>query len=765
MSSFHNAKQKDIFCYALAGSMQTSLELLKRIQESVTTGVASGSDELSHLLEELHASLEQGESESRKLREAQADAIVSAAAAISELEETQVELEQALHEVIDSSTQLKVQKERYRAILENTVDAVITINGQGLIEEFSYAAEDMFGYSAQELIGKNISELMPAPYQDEHDGYLARYLVAGDSRESPIIGKVREAVGRRSDGTTFPLQIAVSRVIYRKSQASDQDVLFTGIIRDLTEQKMIEADLIKAREVAELANNAKSDFLANMSHEIRTPLNGIIGFADLLIEHGERLGAEQCEDYLSCTQTSGRHLLTLINDILDLSKIESEHLELEYLDYSPHELLAEIISILRVRAAEKGVELTYEWSGPVPQTIRTDPTRLRQTLMNLAGNAIKFTEQGAVRLIASIETNDNGKSLLRVDVVDTGLGIPEDKLETIFKPFSQADNSVTRRFGGTGLGLSISRRLATAMGGNITVESQIGAGSCFSLTIDVGDLSGTQMLDAPVSDAIASSKQTTESAESGSCLHGVRVLVAEDGLINQKLITALLLQAGAASVDLAENGAIAVNKAETTDYDVILIDMQMPVVDGYAAASTLRDRGHHTPIVALTAHAMKGDRERCLAAGCTDYVTKPIVAEVLISHVASWVNSDALSSAGSPPVSGHRSRPENLISSTLPIDNPVFREIVQDFGQLLEDNLPQMRRAALGRDNSALRKLAHDLVGTAGGAGFDDFTEPGRQLERYIESERYDAIMQSLRLLEELAMRVDIPAEEPATAQ
>jgi PAS domain S-box-containing protein len=744
--------------------MNSPLHLLKRIQESVATGTASRSDELDRLLADLHASLEQAEQENSKLRVAQAEAIVSSAAAISELEDTHAELEDALKASVQSGRELQLQKERYRAILENTVDAVITINGQGLIEEFSYAAEEMFGYAAQDLLGKNISELMPAPYRDLHDGYLARYLAEGDSRESPIIGKVREAVGRRRDGTTFPLQIAVSRVIYRKSQTSDQDVVFTGIIRDLTEQKKVEADLIKAREVAELANNAKSDFLANMSHEIRTPLNGIIGFADLLIEHGEQLGAEQRQDYLSCIQASGRHLLTLINDILDLSKIESEHLELEHLDYSPHDLLAEVISVLRVRAAEKGIELTFEWSGPVPKTIRTDPTRLRQTLMNLTGNAIKFTEQGAVRLIASIESADDGQSTLRVDVVDTGIGIPKDKQQTIFTPFSQADNSVTRRFGGTGLGLSISRRLASAMGGDITVESEPGAGSCFSLTIDAGDLSDVEMLKAPPTDAIASSQQADATADDESRLSGVRVLLAEDGLINQKLITALLMQAGAASVDLAENGAIAVEQAEAQSYDVILMDMQMPVVDGYAAAGMLRDRGHHTPIIALTAHAMKGDRERCLEAGCTDYVTKPIVAEELIRHVASWVQPDSGSPKDQPSVSDRDSRYESRISSTLPTNDPVFQEIVQDFGQLLDDSLPRMRRAARDRDASALRKLAHDLVGTAGGAGFDGFTKPGRQLEQYIETEQYDEIMQSLRLLDELAMRVDIPTEEPAAA-
>ncbi len=711
-------------------------------------------------LASLRVLLEERDAETERLRDAQAEAIVASATMISELESAHADLQQALQTIVEAATELRLQKERYRAILENTVDAVITINGRGQVEEFSYAAEEMFGYSATELIGRNINELMPAPYRDEHDGYIARYLATGEPK---IIGKVREAVGRRRDGTEFPLQIAVSRIIHRNSEGADRDILFTGIICDLTEQKKVEADLIKAREVAELANSAKSDFLANMSHEIRTPLNGILGFADLLVEHGERFDASQRAEYLSCIQTSGRHLLTLINDILDLSKIESEHLELEYLDYSPHDLLAEVISVLRVRAAEKGIELTYEWSGPVPKSIRTDPTRLRQTLMNLTGNAIKFTHQGAVRLLARIETDDAGKSLLRVDVVDTGIGISADKLEAIFLPFSQADSSVTRRFGGTGLGLSISRRLATALGGDLTVESEVGSGSCFSLTVEAGDLSGIEMLAAPPTDAIAVSRESARGTEERDTeLTGVRVLLAEDGLINQKLITALLLQAGAALVDVAENGAIAVNRAEAFEYDVILMDMQMPVVDGYAATARLRDRGDKTPIIALTAHAIKGDRDRCLQAGCTDYVTKPVVAEELIRHISTWVRGGVGGDANGeavPAASAARSRPSNAITSSLPIDNPVFLEIVQDFGQLLDDSLPRMREAAFSRQKGILKKVAHDLVGTAGGAGFDAFTEPVRQLEQHIEAEQYDEILHSLRLLDELALRIEIPAE------
>ncbi len=307
-----------------------------------------------------------------------------------------------------------------------------------------------------------------------------------------------------------------------------------------------------------------------------------------------------------------------------------------------------------------------------------------------------------------------------------------------------------------------------ALGGDITVQSELGTGSCFSLTIDVGDLSGTEMLASPPSGGSGGSQQATSAVRAANeniNLSGVRILLAEDGLVNQKLIAALLTQAGADSVDLAENGSIAIRKTEACDYDVILMDMQMPVLDGYAAAHILRESGNRTPIIALTAHAMKGDREQCLQAGCTDYVTKPIDAEELIHSVASCVRPGldlATESERKITAAGQSSGKANVISSTLPIENPVFREIVRDFGQLLNGLLPQMHDAARGRRSDVLSRLTHDLIGTAGSAGFGEFTGPGRQLEEFIKAGQHDEIMQSLRLLDELAMRVDIPADEAA---
>ncbi len=538
------------------------------------------------------------------------------------------------------------------------------------------------------------------------------------------------------------------RVSQRTEQLSDE----------IVQRERIQKDLEVSVIAAESANRAKSEFLANMSHEIRTPLNGILGFTDLVAQQGEALSPAERAEYLSHIQVSGKHLLSLINDILDLSKIESDRIKLELLDYSPHALLAEVVSLMRVRAKEKGLTLDSQWKGPLPKTISTDPTRLRQVLVNLVGNAIKFTSEGSVRLVAQVEESKAGNNRLRIDVIDSGIGIPEDKLETIFAPFSQADNSVTRKFGGTGLGLTISRKLTSALGGDLWVESCVDYGSTFTVAIDVGSLANTEMLSSPPGDGIASPQQIKKTASAGSELTGARILLVEDGEINRKLIIALLTQAGVTEIDTAENGEIGVRKATSRDYDLILLDMQMPVMDGYTAATTLREKRNLTPIIALTAHAMKGDKEKCMDAGCNDYLTKPVVAGDLIAKIREWFPEEEGSAPFGIDSNEVDTTDENSrLYSTLPTDNPVFLEIVQDFGDLLEDCLPKLRAAAENQEGEPLERLAHSLLGTAGGAGFDEFTEPARQLEKLAIENRFPEAIETLQTIEKISLRVDIP--------
>ena len=530
------------------------------------------------------------------------------------------------------------------------------------------------------------------------------------------------------------------------------------VIFELEETK---EQLEKATAAAEASNVAKSQFLANMSHEIRTPLNGVLGFADILMEQDEELTREERLEFLSCIQTSGKHLLSVINDILDLSKIESEKIELEYLDYSPHALIGEVISLLRAKAQEKGLRFESQWIGPLPETIKTDPTRLRQLLVNLVGNAIKFTDQGEVTLTARIDQTDERAKLV-IEIKDTGTGIPEEKQKTIFEAFQQADNSITRQFGGTGLGLSISKQLAVAMGGDITVDSTPGEGSTFTVTIDIGPLAGTKMLEAPLADGVASPARNNQDDTQNSELSvSTRILLVEDGEINRKLILALFNQAGLTNVDVAENGEIGLQRTREKEYDIILMDMQMPIMDGYTATQKLREMGLETPIIALTAHAMKGDLDKCLAAGCTDYLSKPIDEKQLFKKIARLTSAPeeirAIEAANSETDASKHSPTTEMLETTLPIQDDVFLEIVQDFSDLLTQLMAELETKFEQQDRERIKQIAHDIAGTAGGAGFDAFTEPAQNLESIALTEDFSTIKANIETLKGLAARVHIP--------
>ena len=398
-----------------------------------------------------------------------------------------------------------------------------------------------------------------------------------------------------------------------------------------------ELEIAKIR--AEDANRSKSAFLANMSHEIRTPLTAILGFTEVLLEDGDRVQApaNRLED-LRTIKRNGEHLLELINDILDLSKIESGAIVIETVTCSLAQAIEEAVTLMRIRADEKSLPIEVEFVGPIPHTIETDPVRLRQIFFNLVGNAIKFTDQGKVTVRVLFERESTRGPLLRLDVTDSGIGMTAHQMAKLFRPFTQADSSTTRKYGGTGLGLTISKRLANMLGGDIEVDSKPGEGSTFSVTIGVGLLDETVAPQRPVQPAVG--KPVVSDPESaGSRLDG-RVLLVEDGPDNQRLISFHLRRAGA-EVDGAENGQIGIDMihqatSEGRPYNVVLMDMQMPVLDGYSATRALRAEGYDRPIIALTAHAMAGDMQQCLDAGCSDYATKPIDRKRLVGQVAHW---------------------------------------------------------------------------------------------------------------------------------
>ncbi|HNQ22157.1 MAG TPA: ATP-binding protein [Phycisphaerae bacterium] len=430
-------------------------------------------------------------------------------------------------------------------------------------------------------------------------------------------------------------------------------------------------ELELARASAEAANHTKSEFLANMSHEIRTPITAILGFADLLEEdftwcptcpHGERRAERTgLKGHVETIRRNGQHLLTVINDILDLSKIEAGRLTVECVPVPILSLVEDLISLLRVRAVHKGLTLDAHYEYPLPAAIQSDPVRLRQVLLNLIGNAIKFTERGRVDIAVCFIPRATAGPLMQFDVTDTGIGLSEEQIGRLFRPFTQADTSTTRQFGGTGLGLTISKRLAGMLGGDIeVVRTTPGEGSCFRVTVAAGSLQDVPMIEQPqdASSASATSpgaaRAESRAPTDGTRLTG-RVLVAEDGEDNRRLLSFVLGKAGL-EVTLAVNGRFACEEALAAvaagrPFDVILMDMQMPEVDGYQATARLRAEGYRHPIIALTAHAMSADRDRCLSAGCDDYATKPIDRADLLALLRRHIQSAPATAGVAQPAS------------------------------------------------------------------------------------------------------------------
>ena len=468
------------------------------------------------------------------------------------------------------------------------------------------------------------------------------------------------------------------------------------------------------KERAEESSRAKTAFLANMSHEIRTPMNAIVGYADLLLKPKHTVS-----DNLNCLQVirrNARHLMELINDVLDISRIEAGKMSVSPVRADFLQLVGEASSMLRPRAIAKGLQFNVDFDGPVPRHVTTDPLRVRQVLVNLIGNAIKFTKQGGITLTVRCNRAD-AATRLEFDVKDTGIGLDQEQIERLFQPFVQADESMTRKYGGSGLGLAISKRFAHMLGGDVYVRSMPGVGSVFSLVIDGGVVDEREMISA-ATEAILSTPDDVQPPVNPEPLRG-RVLLAEDGYDNQQLISIFLRGAGL-QVVIAENGAVALRKALAEHFDLILMDMQMPEMDGYTAAKELRLRGVTLPIVALTAHALSDDREKCLNAGCTDYLTKPIEEATLIQALKGHLAGARAASARAP-----RTRAGNLS----------MRKVVQDFVTRLPSRATDILAAVASEDVESARQLLHQLKGAGGGFGFPQITALSRVAEKLIKDD------------------------------
>ncbi|MBN2473675.1 MAG: PAS domain S-box protein [Pirellulales bacterium] len=540
--------------------------------------------------------------------------------------------------------ELRRERDFNLALIESSTAYIAATSPDGIVHMANESLLRALGYTAAELIGKNYLDLVVPPEERHRVLETTEALMTGKmpvTLETEILTKE----GAR-------LQVVWGTGQVSNAQGETESVFGVGI--DITERKRGEHELKQYADALERANRrleehslsaqeasrTKSEFLANMSHEIRTPMTAILGFSENLL-----LPDLSEEDRVVAVETirrNGKHLLALINDILDLSKVEAGKLDVERIACSPGQVIEDVRSLMHSRALEKGLEFQVEYATGLPETILSDPTRLRQILINLVGNAVKFTEEGSVWLVVGFQHPQDGEEpFLYFEVTDTGIGMTPEQTERLFQPFAQADSSTTRRFGGTGLGLTICKRLSEKLGGTVEVSSQLGVGSTFRVTIATGKLDGVAVVEKPaatVSRFVEPQPALAASAPVDKL--DCRVLLAEDAPDNQRLICLILNKLGA-RVTVAENGQIAYKQAMEAwrmaePFDVVLMDMQMPILDGYQTTRRLREQRYTGPIVALTAHAMASDRAKCLQAGCDAYLSKPIERERLTALVAEY---------------------------------------------------------------------------------------------------------------------------------
>ncbi len=860
-----------ITAYFLASRLQRSisepiLELARvafarSIQKDLAIRATKRSDdEIGSLVDRFNEMLDQIEAREAALQKARDDLEVR-------VEERTQELQKEVAERRQTEKALEERTAFLDSLIKNTPVGIVAIDDNDAVQMCNPAFEKLFRYRQKDIQGRRLFDLLSAPNVDP-EVQLSRNRLAR--------GQITHVVTqrRRSDGTLVDVD-GYSVPLIINGHATGAVVLY----QDITERKRAEEALLRAKEAAEAANRAKSEFLANMSHEIRTPMNGIIGMTELALDTG--LNGEQRE-YLTMVKSSADSLLTLINDILDFSKIEAGKLEIEQIDFSLSQMLGETVKVLSMRAHQKGLELAWRVAPEIPEWVNGDENRLRQVLVNLIGNAVKFTERGEITVEVEKEAEDGRELMMHFRVRDTGIGIAKEKQAIVFEAFTQADSSASRKYGGTGLGLAITTRLINLMGGRIWVESEPGRGSTFHFTARFGfaeksepemsrdDLSavagapvlvvddnrtnrlglaemllrwgvrpeavdsGAAALDAleaadkqgqpfrllltdmqmPEMDGlellarvrrsgafrelptillssgvqpqeaaearelgiaaylmkpvqprelreamlqalapVAASHREAEARTPAERKSDMQVLLTEDNPVNRRLAVALLAKRGH-TVLVAENGREALGVLETKTPDVVLMDLQMPVMDGFEAIRAIRAKesreGGHLPIIALTAHAMQGDRERCLEAGADDYVTKPIRTTELFAAMERVTKAGGAGQA--VPASGlkHGGEVLDLAAALERVEGD--RELLEELARLFIEGSPsaiqEMRGALSERDAHRLDRLAHTMKGSSASLGANRVSEAALVLEMRARSgalENASDLMDSLQ--------------------